>query len=65
VQDHAVVLEPEAAGQLRVGGHLGCVDASLADDRGNLFIEGVRVGDVTLIEFEVHLQCFVGDTVQA
>ena len=65
MQDHAVVFEAEAAGQLGVGGHLLLVDLAVGEDRGDLLGQRVRVGDVALVELEVHLQRLVGDAGEA
>ena len=64
VQDHAVVLEAEAAGQFRVGGHLLLIDLAVREYLGNLGRQRVGVRDIALVELEVHLQSLVGDAVQ-
>ena len=64
VQHHAVVLEAEPAGELRVGRHLLLIDLAVLEDLGDLLVEPVRLLDVALVELEVHLEGLVRDALQ-
>src|SRR5262249_16880955 len=64
VQDHAVVLEAESPGDLRVGRGLVLIDLAVLQDLGDLLVEDVRLLHVALVELEVHLEGLVGDALQ-
>ena len=61
VQHHTVVLEAKAAGQFGILGELIVIDFAIFYKFRDLFIQLVRLFDVTFIELEVHLQRLVGD----
>jgi len=64
VEDHAVVLEAEPAGDLRVGGiRRQALARRLHGDQ--LLVEEVRVFDITGIKSEVDLEGVVGDPGQS
>ena len=65
VQDHAVVFEPQAAREFGVSRHFLLIDFAVSQKLGNLVRQLICLLDVTLVEFEVHLQGSIGDAIQA
>ena len=65
MKDHAVVLESEATGELGVRGHFFLVDLAVRQHLIDALGEHVGVGDVTFVEFEMHLECLVRDACQS
>ena len=64
VQNHAVVLEAQAARQFRVGRYLFLIYLAIGQKLRNLFTQLVSPFDITLVELEVHLQRLIGDAFQ-
>jgi hypothetical protein len=60
VEDHAVVLEAQAAGEFREAG-IRAGGLALGDQSGDLLVEQVRVLDIALVEPEVDLERLVRD----
>src|SRR5450759_2203666 len=65
VQHHTVVLEAKAAGQFRILGELIVIDFAVFYKLRDLFIQLIRLFDVTFIKLEVHLQRLIRDPIQA
>jgi len=63
VQDHPVVLETQPAGNLGVGS-IGAGRFSAPGQGIELLGELVRIGDVALVQLEVHLERLIRDAAQ-
>src|SRR5581483_10381477 len=64
VQNHAVVFEAESSIEFRVFRELVLNNFSAFDEFGNFFVQLVGLFHVTFVEFEVHFQRFIRDSLQ-
>ena len=64
MQHHAVVFESQTSVQFRVFGEFVLIDLAAFDEFGNPFVKLVRLFHITFVQFEVHLERFIRNSLQ-